>query len=67
MSKAELLEVVGEALGRRPDDGRAIGARRGLALLTLRGGTPENTLALETLEALADGRRGAGGRRRRCG
>ena len=27
--------------------------RRGLALLTLRGGTPENTLALETLEELA--------------
>ena len=28
--------------------------RRGLGLLTLRGGTPENTLALETLEALAE-------------
>jgi enoyl-CoA hydratase/carnithine racemase len=27
--------------------------RRGLGLLTLRGGTPENTLALETLEELA--------------
>jgi len=53
MSKTELLEVVG--------DGQHVGGpttversmRRGLGLLTLRGGTPENTLALETLEDLA--------------
>jgi len=53
MSKTELLEVVG--------DGQHVGGpttversvRRGLGLFTLRGGTPENTLALETLEDLA--------------
>jgi len=53
MSKTELLEVVG--------DGQHVGGpttversvRRGLGLLTLRGGTPENTLALETLEDVA--------------
>jgi len=53
MSKTELLEVVG--------DGQHVGGpttversvRRGLAMITLRGGTPENTLALETLEDLA--------------
>jgi methylglutaconyl-CoA hydratase len=53
MSKTELLGVVG--------DGQHVGGpttversvRRGLGLLTLRGGTPENTLALETLEDLA--------------
>jgi methylglutaconyl-CoA hydratase len=53
MSKTELLEIVG--------DGQHVGGpttversvRRGLGLLTLRGGTPENTLALETLEDLA--------------
>jgi enoyl-CoA hydratase len=52
MSKSELLEVVGEAPAGGPTTvERSI--RRGLALLTLRGGTPENTLALETLEELA--------------
>jgi enoyl-CoA hydratase/carnithine racemase len=52
MSKSELLEVVGEAPAGGPTSVER-SVRRGLALLTLRGGTPENTLALETLEELA--------------
>jgi enoyl-CoA hydratase/carnithine racemase len=52
MSKSELLEVVGEAPAGGPTTVER-SVRRGLALLTLRGGTPENTLALETLEELA--------------
>jgi len=52
MSKSELLEVVGEAPAGGPTTVER-SVRRGLALLTLRGGTPENTLALETLERLA--------------
>jgi enoyl-CoA hydratase/carnithine racemase len=52
MTKAELLQLVGERGPAGPTTvGRSI--RGGLALLTLRGGTPENTLALETLEQLA--------------
>jgi len=53
MSKTELLEVVGDGqhAGRPTTVERSV--RRGLGLLTLRGGTPENTLALETLEDLA--------------
>ena len=53
MSKTELLEVVG---GGGPTGGPTTverSVRHGLGLLTLRGGTPENTLALETLEELA--------------
>jgi enoyl-CoA hydratase/carnithine racemase len=53
MSKTELLEVVGEASAGGPTTVER-SVRRGLGLLTLRGGTPENTLALETLEALAE-------------
>ena len=52
MSKSELLGVVGEAPAGGPTTVER-SVRRGLALLTLRGGTPENTLALETLEELA--------------
>src|SRR5439155_779473 len=52
MSKSELLEVVGEAPAGGPTAVER-SVRAGLALLTLRGGTPENTLALETLEELA--------------
>ena len=53
MSKTELLEVVsdGQHVGGPTTVERSV--RRGLGLLTLRGGTPENTLALETLEDLA--------------
>ena len=53
MSKTELLEVVGEVSAGGPTTVER-SVRRGLGLLTLRGGTPENTLALETLEALAE-------------
>ncbi len=53
MSKSELLEVVGEVSSAGGPTTVERSVRRGLALLTLRGGTPENTLALETLEALA--------------
>jgi enoyl-CoA hydratase/carnithine racemase len=52
MSKTELLELVGAGEGGGPTTVERA-ARRGLGLLTLRGGTPENTLALETLEELA--------------
>ncbi len=53
MSKTELLEVVGggQHVGGPTTVERSV--RHGLGLLTLRGGTPENTLALETLEELA--------------
>ena len=53
MSKTELLEVVGEVSAGGPTTVER-SVRRGLGLLTLRGGTPENTLALETLEDLAE-------------
>ena len=53
MSKSELLEVVGDVSSAGGPTTVERSVRRGLALLTLRGGTPENTLALETLEALA--------------
>jgi enoyl-CoA hydratase len=52
MSKTELLEVVGGGHAGGPTAVER-SVRRGLGLLTLRGGTPENTLALETLEELA--------------
>jgi enoyl-CoA hydratase/carnithine racemase len=52
MSKTELLEVVGGGHAGGPTTVER-SVRRGLGLLTLRGGTPENTLALETLEELA--------------
>ena len=61
--------------GRRPAARRRSSgpSRRGLGLLTLRGGTPENTLALETLEELAAAveelaadEDGAAGRDHRC-
>lgn len=52
MSKTELLQVVGEVSAGGPTTVEP-SIRRGLGLLTLRGGTPENTLALETLEELA--------------
>jgi enoyl-CoA hydratase/carnithine racemase len=52
MSKTELLEVVG---GVQPGGPTTVerSVRSGLGLVTLRGGTPENTLSLETLEELA--------------
>lgn len=53
MSKTELLHVVGDVAAGGPTTVER-SVRRGLGLLTLRGGTPENTLALETLESLAD-------------
>jgi enoyl-CoA hydratase len=52
MSKTELLGLVGAGEGGGPTTVER-SVRRGLGLLTLRGGTPENTLALETLEELA--------------
>jgi enoyl-CoA hydratase/carnithine racemase len=52
MSKTELLEVVGGGHTGGPTTVER-SVRGGLGLLTLRGGTPENTLALETLEELA--------------
>ena len=58
MSKAALLEAL-DGVEPRPDDGRAVRARRGLALLTLRGGRRER--------ALAGDARGAGRRRRGAG
>jgi len=53
MSKTELLEVVGDGQHAGGPTTVERSVRRGLGLLTLRGGTPENTLALETLEDLA--------------
>jgi enoyl-CoA hydratase/carnithine racemase len=52
MSKTELLGLVGDGQTGRPTTVER-SVRHGLGLLTLRGGTPENTLALETLEELA--------------
>jgi len=52
MTKTELLEVVGGGHTGGPTTVERV-VRGGLGLLTLRGGTPENTLALETLEELA--------------
>ncbi|HET7170115.1 MAG TPA: enoyl-CoA hydratase-related protein [Gaiellales bacterium] len=52
MTKTELLELVGGGRAGGPTTVER-SVRRGLGLLTLRGGTPENTLALETLEELA--------------
>ena len=52
MTKTELLELVGGGPAGGPTTVER-SVRRGLGLLTLRGGTPENTLALETLEELA--------------
>ena len=52
LSKTELLELVGAGEAGGPTTVER-SVRRGLGLLTLRGGTPENTLALETLEDLA--------------
>jgi enoyl-CoA hydratase/carnithine racemase len=52
MSKTELLGLVGDGQAGRPTTVER-SVRHGLGLLTLRGGTPENTLALETLEELA--------------
>jgi len=52
MSKTELLEVVGGGPAGGPTAVER-SVRGALGLLTLRGGTPENTLAIETLEELA--------------
>ena len=53
LSKAELLEVVGDLPAPAATTVEAE-VRDGLALLTLRGHAGENALALETLEQLAD-------------
>src|SRR4029079_2239304 len=54
LSKAELMEAVGDL----PPPGRTVvdtaAVRDGLAVLTLRGQGGDNALALETLEQLAD-------------
>ena len=55
LSKAELVEAIGELPSARPDRGSRTECRRdGLAVLTLRGPGGENALALETIEQLAD-------------
>ena len=54
LSKAELLEAVGDLPPPGPTVVETAAVRDGLAVLTLRGQGGENALALETLEQLAD-------------
>ncbi|HEV8450822.1 MAG TPA: Rho termination factor N-terminal domain-containing protein, partial [Gaiellales bacterium] len=54
LSKAELLEAVGDLPPPGPTVVETASVRDGLAVLMLRGQGGENALALETLEQLAD-------------